>query len=64
MIEVTFRITEEDGKVRLKAIGGSNGGTSRMERDFAKEFLIHVNRFNTNYKRVHRGNRIRMRASR
>jgi hypothetical protein len=64
MIEVTFKISEVDGQVKLIAGGGSSVGTSKMERDFARKFIIHVNRFNTSYKKIHKGNRIRMKQTR
>jgi hypothetical protein len=62
MIEVKLTITEIGGRVQLKASGGNVGGTSKMERDFTRKLLTHINRFNTTYKNIHRGNRVKMRA--
>jgi hypothetical protein len=63
MIALTFKITEvEKGHIKLVAGGGSRTGTSKMERDFTKKLLAHISRFNTSYKNIHKGNRIRMRS--
>lgn len=63
MIALTFKITEvEKGRIKLVAGGGSHVGTSKMERDFTKKLLAHINRFNTSYKNIHKGDRIRIRS--
>lgn len=64
MISITFKIHEAGGLIQISASGGNIGGTSRMERDFTKKLLTHVNRFNTSYKSLHRKKHIRMKEVR
>lgn len=61
MISITFKISEVDGNIQIVAGGGNIGRPSKMEQDFTKKLLTHVNRFNTSYKNLHRKNCIRMR---
>jgi hypothetical protein len=54
MITITFKITEIDKRIKIESGGGSRAGTSRLERDFTKKLLTHINKFNTSYKRLGR----------
>lgn len=50
MITIKLQISEtNDGKIEFKASGGNVGGTSKLEREFAKKFLAYANRFNTTF---------------
>jgi hypothetical protein len=62
MIRVSLSIEEANNMIKLEGSGDSYGSTTKLEREFTRKFLAHVNKFNTTFKKVHRGNHIRMKV--
>jgi hypothetical protein len=64
MIQIILSITETEGNIKVEASGGDVIKATGKETRFTRKYLSYINKFNTDYKKIHSPVKMRIRKIR